>query len=175
MSVYEVIISRRSIRAYKREQMKKEDIMRILEAARWAPSAGNKQPWHFVVVLEDQVKEKLVSACKGQKFVGSAACVIVGLADAEASPKWAIVDTAIALEHIVLTATELGYGTCWIGAFDEAEVKKILGIPDKYKVVALISIGVPAESPPPRPRKPLKDITSLNIFGNPLELPEITN
>jgi len=145
----------------------RENLEKILESAKWAPSAGNRQPWHFVVVLDEQIKEKLVPACRNQGFIRDAACVVVGLADLERSPKWAIVDTTIALEHIVLEATELGYGTCWIGAFDEAEVKKILNIPDKYKVVALIPIGVPAESPPPRPRKPLKEIVSLNTFGNP--------
>ncbi|MEM1525738.1 MAG: nitroreductase family protein [Ignisphaera sp.] len=167
MGVYEVILSRRSIRAYKREPIMRENLEKILESAKWAPSAGNRQPWHFVVVLDEQIKEKLVPACRNQGFIRDAACVVVGLADLERSPKWAIVDTTIALEHIVLEATELGYGTCWIGAFDEAEVKKILNIPDKYKVVALIPIGVPAESPPPRPRKPLKEIVSLNTFGNP--------
>jgi nitroreductase len=172
LGIYDVIISRRSIRAYKKEPIKEEDLRKILESARWAPSAGNRQPRHFVVVLDDQVKEKLVPACRGQRFIANAACIIVGLADVETSPRWAIVDTTIALEHIVLMATELGYGTCWIGAFDENEVKKILNIPDKYRVIALITIGVPAESPPPRPRKPLREIASLNIFGNPIELPE---
>lgn len=144
-----------------------EDLEKILEAARWAPSAGNRQPWHFVVVLDDKLKELLVPACKNQGFIKDSSCVIVGLADTELSPKWAIVDTTIALEHIVLEATELGYGTCWIGAFDEAEVKKILKIPEKYRVVALITIGKSAESPGPRPRKPLKEIVSINAYGNP--------
>jgi len=173
LGVYETILSRRSIRAYKREPIKREDLEKILEAARWAPSAGNRQPWHFVVVIDDELKEKLVPACRNQQFIADAGAIIVGLADVEASPKWAVVDTTIALEHIVLEATELGYGTCWIGAFDEAEVKKILNIPDKYRVVALIPVGVPAESPPPRPRKQLRDIASLNLFGNPWEMPEI--
>jgi len=141
-----------------------------LEAARWAPSAGNRQPWHFIVVLDRELKEKLVSVCRNQSFIRDAACIIVGLADLEVSPKWAIVDTTIALEHIVLVATELGYGTCWIGAFDESGVKRLLNIPEKYKVVALITIGKPAESPAPRQRKPLSEIASLNAYGNPWRL-----
>ncbi|MEM1682996.1 MAG: nitroreductase family protein [Ignisphaera sp.] len=167
MDVYEAILSRRSIRVYKHESIRREDLEKILEAARWAPSAGNRQPWHFIVVVDEQIKEKLVPVCRNQSFIKDASCVVVGLADVEKSPKWAIVDTTIALEHIVLEATELGYGTCWIGAFDEAEVKKILNIPDRYRVVALITIGIASESPSPRPRKPLKEIVSLNIFGNP--------
>ncbi|RLG85405.1 MAG: nitroreductase [Thermoprotei archaeon] len=169
MGVYEVILSRRSIRAYKPEPISDEDLKKILEAARWAPSARNLQPWHFVVVKDPTLKEKLVPACRGQSFVRDAACVIVGLADTELSPKWAVVDTTIALEHIVLVATELGYGTCWIGAFDEAEVKKLLNIPDKYKVVALITVGRPAESPGPKPRKQLSEMVSVDTFGNPLK------
>lgn len=167
MKVYEVILSRRSVRAYRREPIEKGDLEKILEAAKWAPSAGNRQPWHFVVVLDDQLKEKLVPACRNQVFVRDAACLVVGLADTENSPKWAIVDTTIALEHIVLEATELGYGTCWIGAFDEVKVKELLKIPDKYRIVALITIGKPAETPSPRPRKSLKEIVSLNAYGNP--------
>jgi len=146
------------------------DLKKILEAARWAPSAGNRQPWHFIVVLDENLKKELVPACRHQSFVGEAACIIVGLADMQLSPKWAVVDTTIALEHIVLEAAELGYGTCWIGAFDESKVKELLKIPDKYKVVALITVGKPAESPGPRPRKSLAEITSLNTYGTPLRL-----
>lgn len=167
MSVYEVIISRRSIRAYKSESIRRENLEKILDAARWAPSAGNRQPWHFIVVLDEQIKEKLVPACRHQRFIKESSCVIAGLADVETSPKWAIIDTTIALEHIVLVATELGYGSCWIGAFDESEVKKILNVPDKYRVVALITIGRSAESPSPRPRKLLREIVSINTFNNP--------
>ena len=87
------------------------------------------------------------------------------VADVEKSPKWAIVDTTIALEHIVLVAHDLGFGTCWIGAFNEDELKKFLKIPDKYKVVALIVVGYPNEQPPPRPRKSLDEIVSENFFG----------
>jgi len=166
MGVYDVILSRRSIRSYAPGTISQEDLKKILEAARWAPSAGNRQPWHFVVVLDDKLKNELVPACRHQSFIRDAACVIVGLADMELSPKWAIVDTTIALEHIVLEAAELGYGSCWIGAFDESKVKALLNIPDKYKVVALITIGKPAESPGPRPRKTLNEIVSLNTYGN---------
>ncbi|MEM2025400.1 MAG: nitroreductase family protein [Desulfurococcaceae archaeon] len=167
LGIYETILSRRSIRAYKREDIVKEDLIKILEANRWAPSAGNRQPRHFILVRDDKLKEKLVLACRNQAFVKDAACIIVGLADVESSPKWAVIDTAIALDHIVLEATELGYGTCWIGAFDELEVKKLLNVPDRYKVVALITIGKPNESPAPRPRKQLSDLVSVNVYGNP--------
>ena len=168
MGVFDVILKRRSIRRYRKGSLSKEQILRLLEAARWAPSAKNLQPWHFIVVVEDELKEKLAYACKYQEFIKDAACIIVGLADKVLSPKWCIVDTTIALEHIVLTAHEMGLGTCWIGAFDESKVKEILGIPERYKVVALITIGFPDETPPPRPRKGIEEISSLNYFGNPI-------
>jgi len=79
-------------------------------------------------------------------------------------------DPMIAVEHMVLAAAALGYGTCWIGAFNEAEVKQILKIPEKFVVIALLPIGVPAENPPQRPRKPFNEIFYKESFGIPLEL-----
>ncbi|MEM4909896.1 MAG: nitroreductase family protein, partial [Ignisphaera sp.] len=77
MDVYEAILSRRSIRVYKHESIRREDLEKILEAARWAPSAGNRQPWHFIVVVDEQIKEKLVPACRNQSFIKDASCVVV--------------------------------------------------------------------------------------------------
>ena len=167
--VFEVILNRRSIRKYKRGELSREVIKILLEAARWVPSAKNLQPWHFIVITDRKIIESLVPICNNQEFIKDAAVVIVGLADIEKSPKWAIVDTTIALEHIVLVAHDLGFGTCWIGAFNEDELKKFLKIPDKYKVVALITIGYPDEQPPPRPRKAIDEIASENFFGQKMQ------
>jgi nitroreductase len=76
----------------------------------------------------------------------------------------------IAIEHMVLAATALGYGTCWIGAFSETEVKKILKIPENLTVVALLPVGIPDENPPPRPRKPFEEIFFRESYGTPLRL-----
>jgi len=170
VGVYDVVVKRRSIRRYRKEPIPNEHLKMILDAARLAPSAGNRQPWHFVVVTDEKLKRKLVDACMGQSFIADAYCVVVGLGDREISPKWCVVDTTIAMEHMVLVATDLGYGTCWIGAFDEGKVRELLKIPDRYVVVALLTIGVPDESPPPRPRKSLREITSRDVYGRPLEL-----
>ena len=97
MSVYEKIMNRRSIRAYLDKPLEHEQIRMILSSARWAPSAGNRQPWHFIIVLNRELKGKLVSICRNQKFVGDASAIIVGLADMDRAPKWAIVDTKLAL------------------------------------------------------------------------------
>jgi len=104
--------------------------------------------------------------------------VIVALGDPEITPKPNISSTRIgykqdpmiAVEHMVLAATTLGYGTCWIGPFNEAEVKKILKIPENLAVIAILPVGVPDESPPPRPRKAFKEIFFKELYGTPLEL-----
>ena len=162
MDVIDAIRKRRSIRRYERKEIDKEIFDKLLEAARLAPSAKNAQPWKLVVVTNDSLKKKLVKACSRQTFVGECSAVIVGVGDP--SYKWYIVDTTIALEHIVLEAVELGLGTCWIGAFNEGEVKKILGIPEDKKVVACLTIGYPAESPPPRPKKTVEELICFNRY-----------
>jgi nitroreductase len=99
--------------------------------------------------------------------------VIVGCGDQRASPKWFIVDVAIAMQNIVLTATSEGLGTCWVGSFDENEVREILKIPENYRVVAILALGYPREKFDLqgkllhliRRRKPLKKIVSFEEFG----------
>jgi len=166
MEVLETIRKRRSIRAYKPEPVKEEDLKKMLEAARLAPSAGNRQPWYFIVVRDPELKRKVAEASARQMFIADAGAVIAAVADPTVSPRWAEKDVMIAMEHLILEAAELGYGTCWIGAFNEEEVKKILNIPQQLKVVALTPVGVPAESPPPRPRKALEEIVFENKWGN---------
>ncbi|MCO5382302.1 MAG: nitroreductase family protein [Methanosarcina barkeri] len=122
MGVFDTIKDRRSIRTYKDERIPKDKLEKLLEAARLAPSAGNRQNWKFIVVENEQIKNQLVTASNNQVFVGTASHVIAGIGDF--AQKWHQVDLSIALEHIVLEAVELGLGTCWIGAFNEEEVKK---------------------------------------------------
>lgn len=162
MGVFDTIKDRRSIRTYKDERIPKDKLEKLLEAARLAPSAGNRQNWKFIVVENEQIKNQLVTASNNQVFVGTASHVIAGIGDS--AQKWHQVDLSIALEHIVLEAVELGLGTCWIGAFNEEEVKKILKIPQDKKVVALLTVGVSAESPAAKPRKALKEIVAYNEY-----------
>jgi nitroreductase len=162
MSVFDTIKDRRSIRVYKGERIPKDKLEKLLEAARLAPSAANRQNWKFIVVENEQIKNQLVTACNNQAFVGTASHVIAGIGDS--SQKWHQVDLALALEHVVLEAVELELGTCWIGAFNEDEVKKILKIPQDKKVVALLTVGVPAESPAARPRKAMEEIVAYNEY-----------
>jgi nitroreductase len=159
----EVVKKRRSIRRYRDTPVPKESILKVLEAARIAPSAGHRQPWHFIVV---QDKETIGRLAGRSQWAADAPAMIVGLADPEASPSWCDNDVGIAFEHVVLAATNLGLGTCWMGQTRrDAEVKEILGIPGKYKVVALTPLGVPEETPGPKARKPLDEIVSWERYG----------
>ncbi len=158
MDVFEAIKTRRSIRKYRPELVPEEKLEMILEAARLAPSAGNRQPWRFVVVQNVDRKKALAEVANNQAFLKDAAAIIVAVGDPEASARWYEKDTMIALEHMVLAATALGYGTCWIGAFDEDAAKRLLRIPAKMKVVAILPIGVSSEKPAPKPRKELSEI-----------------
>lgn len=163
MEVFETINKRRSIRTYKNEHIPSEKIIKLLEAARLAPSAANRQNWKFVVVDDGEIKRNLEKACNNQAFVPTASHVIAGVVDP--TLKWHQVDITIALEHIVLEAVELGLGTCWIGAFNEDEVKNLLKIPPERKVVALLTVGYPSESPPSRPRKEIAEIVAYNKYA----------
>jgi nitroreductase len=164
MSVLELITNRRSIRRYRTDEIPQHTVKRILEAGRYAPSADNKQPWHFIVVTNPEVKEKL-SKGRWNSFIKDSAFTVVGCAyEGSASRKWSTVDTTIALQNMVIAAWSLGIGSCWIGDFKEAEVKRILGVPKDWKILSLISFGYPAETPNPTPRKPLKEVASYNRF-----------
>lgn len=158
MDVVEAIKARRSVRKYKPGRIPDEKLQIILESARLAPSAGNRQPWRFVIVQETDRKKSLARAANDQAFLNDAAVIVVAAADPEASQRWHEKDTVIALEHMVLAATNLGYGTCWIGAFDEDVIKRLLKIPGKLKVVAILPIGISDETPSARPRKAKSEI-----------------
>ncbi|RLI42266.1 nitroreductase [Candidatus Bathyarchaeota archaeon] len=165
MEVFDAIKLRRSIRKYKPSAIPDEHLKKILEAARLAPSAGNRQPWRFIIVRSSEGKKLLAEAARNQMFLEDAGVIIVALADTKTSPRWCKQDTMIAVENMVLASTSLGYGTCWIGAFEEERIKRLLGIPEKMVVVALLPIGVPDENPQPRPRKDFNEIFFEEKYG----------
>jgi nitroreductase len=171
MSVLEIIRDRRSVRRYTGDPVPEAALARVLEAARLAPSAKNLQPWKFVVVRDRATKIGLAKAAFEQYFMSEADIIIAacGFPD-KAYPRqgrfmnsWPI-DLTIAFEHIILQAAEEGLGTCWIGAFEEAAVKVLLGVPDGVRVMAMTPLGWPTESPPPRGRKALDEIVSYERF-----------
>ena len=166
MEVLDAIRTRRSIRKYKSEPIPEEKLRTILEAARLAPSAGNRQPWRFIVIQNTERKKALAKVANNQTFLDASA-IIVATGDPDVSARWYEKDPMIALEHIVLAATALGYGTCWIGAFDEDAIKHLLKIPTNVKVIALLPIGIPDETPAPRPRKEFSEIFFKEEWQNP--------
>jgi nitroreductase len=171
MSVLDVIRERRSVRVYKSDPIPEESILRVLEAARLAPSGKNLQPWKFVIVQNSELKKRLAKASNQQDFIADAPLIIVacGFPDecyrtmGRYMKSWPV-DVTIALEHLILQAQEEGLGTCWIGSFEEEEVKSLLDVPEHVKVLALTPLGYPGEVPEFRGRKPLEKIISYDSF-----------
>lgn len=173
MDVFEAIKNRRSIRTYRQMVLPQTAIDELVEAAVAAPSAGNSQPWAFVVVENEQTREALSKAAYGQKSLSEASAVFVVCADEKAAedaygPRgktlYCYQDTAAAVENLLLAATALGFGTCWIGAFREEEVRKIVNCPPNMRPVALVPVGYPAESPPARPRRSKTEVVYKEKF-----------
>jgi nitroreductase len=193
LEVLEAIRKRRSIRKFKATSLSRQQIERLVEAARLAPSGCNVQPWRFVIVKDKKLKSKLCEAAFNQKFVKDAPAVFVCCGDLFSWKKTrehtqqlldkgdiylskenekaltdrvnkavlaemheriptTLLNVAIAIEHIVLEAVELGLGSCWVRLFDGKRVKQLLDLPEHMHVIALLPIGVPAEEPAPRPR-----------------------
>ncbi len=144
MEVMEAVKTRRAIRSYKNQPIPEDALAKVLEAARLAPSASNRQEYKFILVKDPALRKALVPICYGQVHVGQAPVVLVGCAT-NPGQRYASVDVAIAMDHITLVAKSLGLGTCWIGAFSEAKVKQLLGIPESVGVVCLMTIGIPAK------------------------------
>jgi nitroreductase len=163
MDVMEAIKQRRSIRKYRDRPVEDEKLKRILEAGRLAPSAANRQEWRYIIVRDKETRQNLMKAAKGQPFVGEAPIVIAACAETDnhvmtCGQLCYPIDLAISIDHMTLKAVDEGLGTCWIGAFYEDEVKKILGVPDDVRVVELLTLGYPADIPPPRPRLTVSEI-----------------
>ena len=149
--------------------MKKDipsDILeKIIETGKQAPSAANRQPRRFIILTDYEIKKEL---SKGlfNRFIKNSPVVIVGCANPKdlLTGKWASIDTAISLQNMVIAAWTLGVGSCWIGSFNEKKVKEQVKIPEKWKVVALITLGYPAEQPKETKKKSIKKIFSKNMF-----------
>ncbi|MBM3708327.1 MAG: nitroreductase [Actinobacteria bacterium] len=171
--VFNIIAKRRSIRKYQDKPVERDKIIRIIEAARLAPSASNGQPWRFIVVSDKQLLLKIVKETLGiiNQWAASAPVIIVGcsvrkniithyLGEVISGIKYHILDMGIALEHLVLEAEELELSTCWVGWFNERKIKRILNIPSLWRVISLITVGYkdPDFIPRTRRRYPLEKI-----------------
>ncbi len=163
MEFYDVVSKRRSVRAYRTDPVEAEKLDRILNAARQAPTAANRQPLHFYVVCDAALRERLLGAYS-QKWFAQAPVIIC--ACARPSQGWqrvdgknyADVDVTIAMDHLILAATAEGLGTCWIGAFKPDRLRDILELPADLEPVAMTPLGYPATEPGPTSRKELSEI-----------------
>jgi len=173
MEVMQAIRKRKSIRAYLDKSVEDEKLELILQAARLAPSANNRQEWRFIVVRDKSKRNRLMQAAKGQSFVREAPVIIACCAD---DPDQHVmtcgqlcypIDVAIAIDHMTLKAAEEGLGTCWIGAFYEDKVKEILNIPNNIHVVELLALGYPKDaSSKEKNRLPLETIVMYESWSN---------
>ena len=158
MEAIEALKGRRSVRVYQEKPVPKEVIEEIIDTARLAPSANNIQPWEFIVVTDSATRKKVADLTDYGKFIAqSAACVAVFCKDV----KHYLEDGSAATENILVAAHALGLGTCWVAGYKKAHadpIRKLLGLPDGYKMVSVISLGYPAEIPEPHGKRILSDV-----------------
>ena len=160
-----VLRKRRSIRSYKDTPVGRDLIVKVFKAARIAPSAAHRQPWHYIVVEDKEIREKLAGR---QGWAKDPPVIIVALADTEASSNWCYNDVGISFEHLILAATDIGLGTCWIGLTRrDEEIRNLLGIPDTYKVIAMTPLGYHDVTPDHKVRKSLEEIVSWGKYSSP--------
>ncbi len=171
MDLFETIEKRRMVRQFHPDQpITDEELNTLLQAGIRAPSAGNGQAWHFVVVRDERTRHRLATEAGHQRFIDQAPVTIVVCADlaraeekygARGSSTYVLQETAAAVENMLLTAVALGLGACWVGAFSEESAAEILELPEQLRPVAMLPIGHPAE-PAVRvtPRRSLDDVVS---------------
>jgi nitroreductase len=177
MDVVEVIRTRRSVRSYANRPIPPDVLERMRAALRAAPSACNFQPWHFIFVMEAALRRKLAQCANDQFWMADApvivaACGLPGQAYKHMGGRGNSVDidVAVAVDHLTLAAVAEGLGTCWVGAFDEQRVKRLLAVPETAKVVALIPLGYPTSADLNTPledarRKPPAEVFSIDRWS----------
>ena len=180
MKFDQILHNRKSTRSFHSTPVKKKDVTAIIEAARIAPSACNSQTWRFVTVIQKEIIRKICHEAMRpvvpNKWLEQAPLVIVGCSQLDivanriggriTGIEYYQIDLGIAMEHMVLKATELGLGTCWIGWFNENRLKEILGIPKRIKVSALLAVGYPKDDcSRKRKRKPIEKIVFSEKWG----------
>jgi nitroreductase len=180
--IFSTIKNRRSVRNYQKRNVDNKLIMRILESARFAPSSGNYQPWEFIVVRNPKIKEHLVEACYNQKWMMDAsvfivACTNMRLAGAIYGQRglrlYGTQAVAAAVENMILTAEALGLSTCWVGAFSEIMVSRILDCPEYVRPSAIITVGYAVRKPLAPARHPIENFVHLEKFGETLQMKQL--
>ena len=163
MEFSELIRTRYSVRAYKPDPVGEEELQKVLEAARLAPTAANRQPFQLIVVHTEGREEELRRIYNRDWFVQAplviCACGIPsGAWIREDNKNYTPVDVAIVMDHFILAAADLGLGTCWIAAFDAVMAREVLGLPDEVEPIIFTPLGYPDDQPKPKKRKSLEDL-----------------
>jgi nitroreductase len=169
MDVFQAVRERRSIRNFLRKDIPEDVLSRLIDAVRWAPSAGNLQSRKFFIIRDGMTKKQIAVAALNQDFLSTAPLVIVGCADSSIGIRYgrrgielySIQDVAVSVMAMMLVAFENGLGTCWVGAFQEAEVSKILNLPENLRPVAIIPVGYPERIPKPPSRLSVKELVEF--------------
>ena len=164
MDALEVIHKRRSVREYRPDPIPKEMIEKLIDAARWAPSGNNVQPWEFIAVMDPEIRRRLAEITDYGKFIAEAPlCITVFCKDT----KYYLEDGCAAVENIMIAATAIGLGTCWVAGDKKRyadTIRKLLSVPIGYKLVALISIGFSSETEKQKVKRDLKEILHYERF-----------
>jgi len=163
MEFSELIKKRYSVRAYKSDPVEDEVLHQVLEAARLAPTAGNRQPFQLIVIHTTGREEELKRIYNRDWFVKAplviCACGIPAQGWTRSNGKnYTDVDVAIVMDHLILAAASLGLGTCWIAAFDPTAAREVLGLPDGVEPIVFTPLGYPADQPRPKKRKALSEL-----------------
>ena len=166
MEVYEAILKRRSIRSFENRVVPDESLRRLLEAARWAPTGGNRQPWEFVAVRNPKKNRGIKMFSEG---LSGYPTLIIAICTPDRSPITRL-DIGMAAENIMLECLDLGLGSCAIASFNAEPVKRLLEIPEELSLVLLLSIGYPEGEPRHRPKKALDEIAHCERYGGELKL-----
>ncbi|MBQ04176.1 nitroreductase [Candidatus Bathyarchaeota archaeon] len=161
MDVMDAILKRRSTRSFTNKPVPNEVVERLLEAARWAPSGGNRQNWRFIEIRNPRRLDMIKMFSAGLKGDPTLIIAICG----KISEPMNLLDIGMASENIMLEAVELGLGSCAIVSYSEGPVKQFLGVPDDLELILVLSIGYPDKIPKPRPKKPLNEIAFSEKFG----------
>ncbi len=155
MDILEIIKNRRSVRSFQKKEIPEEVVEKLIEALIWAPSAGNLQSRKFYFIFDQKIKEGLLKTALRQGFIAQAPLVIVGCADEKIASRYgergqnlfSICDVSASIQNLMLLAYSEGLGTCWVGAFDEKEVSKVLNLPGNLRPIIILPVGYPSEKP----------------------------
>jgi len=181
MDVFDAIRSRRSIRKYQDKQVPWDNIVTIMQAGKYAPSAGNLQNWKYIVIKSDAKRAAIAKACLEQEWMETAPIFIAVVSQPEKAERYygtrggrlySIQGCAASIQNMMLTAHNLGLGSCWIGAFDEDEIWRILQLPEDISVQGIVTIGYAAEAPEAPPKYRIEHMMFFEKWWGRLEAPK---